>query len=423
MRFRITTLGCKVNAYESEFYVEQLKKAGYIEAGEDEPCDVSIINTCTVTNMAAQKSRKKIHQEKRLNPNAKIVVVGCYVQHASKEAREDLDADLIIGAKYKGALVEKINELMEKDQKTDLVENVDSFTDFEEMPITCFETKHRAFLKVEDGCNQFCSYCAIPFARGRERSLPHDQVISIAKALEQKGHKEIVLTGIHTGRYYDHGMHLADLLKLLLEHTSKDVYYRISSIEITEVSDELLELMKEDARICHHLHIPVQSASNETLKRMNRPYTIEQFKERVEKIRMEIPDISISTDVITGFVQESDEEFAQTVKNIQDIGFSFLHVFPYSKRDGTAASKLKGEVHGSIQKERTNTLLKLSNELRLKDMKRFNSSLVLIETENKDYYTGYTLQYHPVRITKTKPLEGRILVENLQVHPDGYYVA
>lgn len=422
MRFRITTLGCKVNAYESEYYAEELKKAGYTEAAENEPCDVSIINTCTVTNTAAQKSRKKIHQEKRLNPDAKIVVVGCYAQHATQKAREDLNADLIIGAKYKNKLVEKIDELLKDSQRYDLVENVGSFTDFEEMPITCFETKHRAFLKIEDGCNQFCTYCAIPFARGRERSLPVSQVISIARHLEEKGHLEIVLTGIHTGRYYDNGTKLSGLLKLLLENTSDNVYYRISSIEITEVDDDLLQLMKDNQRICHHLHIPIQSGCDETLRRMNRPYTVAEFSRRIEQIRTEIPDISISTDVITGFVQESEEEFQETLKNIQAIGFSFLHVFPYSKRDGTAAAKLKGEVHGSIQKERTMQLLKISKQLREQDMSRFTSSIVLIETQNEDYYTGYTLQYHPVRIYTDQPLSGRIEINHLKVHPDGYYV-
>ena len=228
------------------------------------------------------------------------------------------------------------------------------------------------------------------------------------KELEEKGHQEIVLTGIHTGRYKDNDIDLACLLKLLLENT-QNVYFRISSIEITEVSDELIELILKEPRICHHLHIPVQSACDETLQRMNRPYTIEEFKNRISKIRSQISDISISTDVITGFVMESDEEFETTYQNLKEIEFSFLHVFPYSKRDGTKAASMKGEVHGTIQKERTSKLLELSKELRQKDMERYPNITVLIERKEGNTYFGYTHQYHPARIESDTILSGRIL--------------
>lgn len=409
MRISITTLGCKVNAYESNYYAQQLQEHGFKVVNSDEKADLCIINTCTVTNTAASKSRQKIHALKKRNPNALIVVVGCYAQNATREQREELKADLIIGAKYKNQLVSLIQSLIEEHQAKDLVGDISDFTQFEEMPIHVFESKHRAFLKIEDGCNQFCTYCAIPYARGPQRSLRFEQVVAIAKELAQKGHREIVLTGIHTGRYYDQGKTLSDLLKVLLEEVDENVYFRISSIEITEVDDALIDLMKHHKQLCHHLHIPVQSGCNKTLRRMNRPYTIEEFIARLDQIRKEIPDISISTDVICGFVQESDEEFQTTLENMERCSFSFMHVFPYSKRNGTKASTMKGEIHGSVVKERVAQLLKLSSQLRYKDMMRFSPLEVLIEKQDPSgVYHGYSSQYHPVQIYSEKSLTGRI---------------
>lgn len=422
MRFSITTLGCKVNAYESQFYAEELKKLGFTEVEDDQESDICIINTCTVTNTAAHKSRQKIHQAKKKNPHAYCVVVGCYAQFSKEKERDELDADLVIGANHKNQLASLVQEMVAKDKKQDVVNDLVQFNDFEAMPIHYFGSKHRAFLKVEDGCNQFCSYCAIPFARGRERSLKYDQVLSIAQELVKKGHSEIVLTGIHTGRYKDGSLKLADLLKGLLESTPDTVYYRISSIEITEVDHDLIDLMKENRRICRHLHIPIQSACDETLKRMHRPYTVDEFKEHVAWIRKELPDISFSTDVIAGFVQESDQEFETTYNNLADIAFSFLHVFPYSKRNGTAASQMKGEVNGKIAKERVAKLLALSKQLRLNDMKRFQPVEVLIEKHEGNVYTGYTNQYHPIRIESDTPLEGRITLRWTSIDEDGYLV-
>ena len=224
MKFSIITLGCKVNAYESQYYAGQLEELGYEQVSPDQACDICIINTCTVTNTAASKSRQKIHYAKRMNPNALCVVVGCFVQFASEDERKALDADLVIGAKQKNELVNLIQKALQDHEKIDVVNEVTQFKDFEAMPVHCFESMHRAFLKVQDGCNQFCSYCAIPFARGRERSLNHVEVIQIAKDLCDKGHTEIVLTGIHTGRYFDGEYDLAKLMKALLENTPEYVY-------------------------------------------------------------------------------------------------------------------------------------------------------------------------------------------------------
>jgi threonylcarbamoyladenosine tRNA methylthiotransferase MtaB len=250
------------------------------------------------------------------------------------------------------------------------------------------------------------------------------QALNTARALEKAGHKEIVLTGIHTGRYNSDGKKLADLLSALLIVTGEDVHFRISSIEINEIDDRLIELMKNNPRLNRHLHIPIQSGCNETLKRMKRPYTIEEFKERAAYIHSQIEDISISTDVICGFVDESEEEFENTVQNLSDLQFSFLHVFPYSKRDGTAAAAMKGHLHGSVIKERTSRLLALSKELREADMERFlgQKVQVLIEKNTEEGYTGYTSQYHPVLIHSNAPLQGRLEFDIDHIQDETYII-
>jgi threonylcarbamoyladenosine tRNA methylthiotransferase MtaB len=426
MNFEIHTLGCKVNEYESQYYADQLIQNGWNQTQPGQISDVCIINTCTVTNTAAAKSRKKIHKLKREHPQAKIVMVGCYAQSLNEQERKDMQVDVIIGASKKNEIASSILKAVSNKEyeEVDTVEDVSGFDEFESMPISSFSGQHRAFLKVEDGCNQFCSYCAIPYVRGRERSMDFTQALNTARALEKAGHKEIVLTGIHTGRYNSDGKKLADLLSALLIVTGEDVHFRISSIEINEVDDRLIELMKNNPRLNRHLHIPIQSGCNETLKRMKRPYTIEEFKERADYIRGQIEDISISTDVICGFVDESEEEFEKTVQNLSDLKFSFLHVFPYSKRDGTAAAAMKGHLHGSIIKARTSRLLALSKELRKADMERFlgQKVQVLIEKNTEDGYTGYTSQYHPVLIHSNTPLQGRLEFDIDHIQDETYII-
>lgn len=419
MRFSIITLGCKVNAYESQYYARTLQEKGWIE--DNKNFDVVIVNTCAVTNTAAAKSRQMLHRAKKKNPQACSVLIGCYAQVATDEEKQKIGADVLIGTKDKNRIADLIAASVNDHKKVDDVQDVSSAFAFESMPIEQFESKHRAFLKVQDGCNQFCSYCIIPYARGRERSLSASEVVSIAKYLEKKGHLEIVLTGIHTGRYNDGEHDLCDLLGMLLRNTSPEIAFRLSSIEITEISDRFIELMKKEPRILHHLHIPVQSACNATLKRMNRPYTIEQFKERIEQLRQEIPDISISTDIIAGFKQESDEEFEETLRNVQDIRFSFMHVFPFSIRKGTAAEQMPGTVHGTIAKQRVDTLLDLSARLRQADMERFSQGDVLIEKEENGQWHGYTNQYHPIVIESSEPLSGRVHVRFDRIE-DGHYI-
>ena len=404
------TLGCKVNQYETNAMMQKFQEAGYnIVDLNDNISDVCVINTCTVTNMSDRKSRQMLRKIKEKNHNAIIIATGCYAQVAKKQLEEMPEVDIVIGNDEKNDIVHFLEEYIKNQQKIVEVKDINEQKEFVDMGQITYTEKTRAVIKVQDGCNQFCTYCAIPYARGPQRSLKFEHAVSIAQELAKKGHREIVLTGIHTGRYFDQGKTLSDLLKVLLEKVDEEVYFRISSIEITEVDDALIDLMKHHKRLCHHLHIPVQSGCNETLKRMNRPYTIEEFIARLEHIRKEIPDISISTDVICGFVQESDEEFQTTLKNMEKCRFSFMHVFPYSKRNGTKASTMKGEVHGSIAKERVSQLLKLSSCLRYNDMQRFSTLDVLIEKQDLiGIYHGYSSQYHPVQIISDKPLFGRM---------------
>ncbi len=445
--FEIVTLGCKVNEYETRYYQEQLEALGLTELDHsdssddsDPAADVVVINTCTVTNTAAAKSRKKIRKARKENPNAIVVIMGCYAQVIDEQKAQSLDADLVLGSSHKSRFKEEVGKLLkirtgsEPETEENRLKNrrithfevspIEEIRDFDNMPIGHFEHQHRAFLKIQDGCNQYCSYCQIPLARGPERSQIPENVIETAKKLAENGHLELVLTGIHTGRYSFRKTNLSDLLKLLLEEIPEQVTFRISSIEITEVTDELIELMKDNPRILPHLHIPIQAGSNATLARMKRPYTVEQFKRRIDQIRSQIPDISISTDVIAGFVQESGQEYAETYAALKNIGFSFLHVFPYSRRKGTAADRMSGFVDSKTAHERTKNLIALSDELRKNDMKRFKTAKVLIERQeinSPEVLLGYTEQYHPARILRSAHKTGRIEVRILGIE-DGVLI-
>ena len=291
--FAIATLGCKVNTYESQGYESALVDKGYEQVSFKEKADVYIINTCAVTNTAGSKSRQKIHAAIALNPEALIAVVGCYAQTASEQLEQDANIDILLGSDGKSRLADMIEEGLRKKRPQKLIHDVRKVNVFEALPIHRFEHQTRAFLKIQDGCNQFCSYCIIPFARVAERSLPEDEVLAIARSLSESGHREIVLSGIHTGRY-GNGINssLCQLMKRMVKEIPKLQRIRISSIEMNEITDELLEFIKGEEKIARHLHIPVQSANTTVLKNMNRPYTIAWFMERVDYIRSLIPDIS-----------------------------------------------------------------------------------------------------------------------------------
>lgn len=392
--FAINTLGCKVNLYESEGYIDALRKKGFKQVDFKEIADIYIINTCAVTNTAASKSRQKIHQAQRQNENAIICVVGCLIQTTT----QDLGVDLLIGSSRKNELADMVEKVYRDKVKMNLVEDMSLKHSFENLHVYEFSEHTRAFLKIQDGCNQFCSYCIIPYARGRERSMPLEEVIEASKKLVASGHKEIVLSGIHTGRYgHDIGSNLTELLKEMVKIEGL-LRIRISSIEMNEVSDELLNLMEQEKKIARHLHIPVQSACNRTLSMMNRPYTIERFMERVKFIRERFENISISTDIILGFPDESEEDFKVTLDNLHKIKFSFMHIFPFSKRDGTKACEIKNHLNNAEKKQRVKEVSILSkNQYNVYKEGFIGKDVeVLFEYEKDGFLFGHSGEYIPV---------------------------
>ena len=389
--YSMQILGCKVNDYEANYIKENMDKYFKQVSFKDE-ADICLIFTCCVTNMAESKTRKFIHDARRRNPNAFICAIGCLVQVKSDHEVFD-DVDLLIGSDQK----DKVVDLILENTKANLVHS-DINKNFENLYLEKYPSKARAFLKIQDGCNQFCNYCIIPYSRGRERSGNHQTIIDEAKILA-KSHKEIVLTGIHTGRYNDGEYNLYQLLKELVQ--IEDIKtIRLSSIEITEISDEIIDLIKTSNKIAYHLHIPVQSCSDVVLQKMNRPYTIEEFKDRVNYIRSQIRDISISTDLIVGFPYETDEEFDKVLKQLKEIEFSFIHVFPYSRKTGTVADKMDGHIDPKIKKQRVKDVINIQKDI----TRKYNESLigkdvdVLIEKCDEEYSYGYCKQYVYLKI-------------------------
>lgn len=420
--FAIHTLGCKVNSYESEAYIDRCLKLGYEQVDFKEKSDLYLINTCAVTNTASSKSRQKIHQAISQNSDAYIAVIGCYSQ-AQKDELEKMGVHAIVGSDHKNEFLEQLDELVTSHQKVNFVHDLNQPVAFEDLNIEKFSHHTRAFLKVQDGCNQFCSYCIIPFTRGRERSLSIDRVFELANRLIQNGHREIVLAGIHTGRYgRDIGTNLTSLLKKLLEIKELE-RIRISSIEMNEITDEFIELMKNESRIAHHLHIPIQSGCDEVLKRMHRPYTIKEFIERVNYIRSQIKDISISTDIIAGFPGESDEEHEMTIQNVNKIHFSFMHVFPYSKRDGTLASKMN-QVHGTIKKQRAKQLNECSDRFKKEYYETWKTKIcqVIVEKYENGKCSGYSSEYIPVVFDGNPSFVGKKVDVRIHEVSDSYCV-
>ena len=400
MNFNVINLGCKVNAYEAESTARSLEQHGYTRVDND-GADITIIYTCAVTNMAAQKSRKMIHRAKRNNPESTIVVAGCYSQIDPDALKE---ADILIGTKHKSKLLDYLLEYEKNHERIVDIEKVDVLP-FENMFVDQFDNQTRAYLKIQDGCNQFCTYCVIPFARGRERSMAVNDVLESVKMLQEK-HSEIVLSGIHTGRYgRDIGMTLSSLLDELLAISPEDFRFRISSIEMTEIDDHLIDLMKKDHRIARHFHIPLQSGCDTVLKRMNRPYTTKEFLERIAYIRKEIPGISISTDLIVGFPGETDEEFKKTCDFLKECQFSFLHIFPYSLRSGTKAASMENQIDPKIKKKRATICAEINEELydKYKESYLDKEVTVLFEKDEDGYTFGHSSEYLPVLVKGEYP--------------------
>lgn len=395
MKVRAITLGCKVNTYESEYILSCFKDKGY-EITND-IADIYIVNTCSVTNMSDAKSRKVIHRLVRENKNSVIVVMGCMIE-ANKDIKLD-GVSIIIGNKDKAKVVELVEAyLKDREQKRLLYENFDST--FEDMFITNMESRHRAFVKIEDGCENFCSYCIIPYTRGRVRSKNPDTVIKEITTLVKNGYKEVVLTGIHTGHYgSDIETSFPELLKRIVKIEGLE-RLRISSIEITELNDEFLNVLKNNSVIVSHLHIPLQAGSDKILTLMNRKYLTPYFLDKVEKIREIRPDISLTTDVIVGFPGETEEDFLDTINFCKKIKFTKIHVFPYSRRKGTKADLMDEQIPENIKKERVKRLIDVSNNLEKEYLDSFISKTVsvLIEEDKDGYSIGHTGNYLKVKI-------------------------
>ena len=396
MKVGIYTLGCKVNTYESEYMASLFKEKGYEICNFNDECDIYIINTCTVTNMSDKKDKKIINQVK--NKDACVVVCGCFVE-SNKDYKYD-GVDIIIGNYNKSKVVDLVEEYFKNKKQIIEKQNIMK-TPFEDMKIKHFSERTRAFVKIQDGCENYCSYCIIPFVRGRCRSKDKSLVLEEIKELVKNNYKEIVLTGIHTGNYgCDLGIKFSQLLKEILEINNLK-RLRISSIEITELDDDFMNLLNNNI-LCNHLHIPLQNGSDKILKLMNRKYNTKEFLNIIKKIRKNRPNISMTTDVIVGFPEEDEKDFKDTIKFIKKIGFSKIHVFPYSKRNGTKAATMKNQVNEKIKKERAKTLINLSNKLEYKYFKKSINKYekVLIEKYEDGYSYGHTSNYLYLKIDK-----------------------
>ena len=373
MKVAFETLGCRVNQYETEAMIEKFIKSGYDIVHFNELADVYVINTCTVTNMGDKKSRQMISRARRINKDAIIAVVGCYSQVAPDKVSKIPGVDVVIGTRNKGDIVKKVEEYINKKEQIILVEDVLKNNVFEELNIESYKDKTRAFLKIQDGCNNFCSYCLIPFARGGVCSKEPKKVIEEIKKLVEHGFKEVTLSGIQIALYGNDLEDSWDLISLLEEIDKIEGIerVRIGSISPKYFTDQVIERFSKLKKLCPHFHLSLQSGCDETLKRMNRSYTTKEYKHIVEKLREKIKYVSITTDIIVGFPGESEEEFKNTYKFLEEIKLSKMHVFKYSPRSGTKAAEMKEQIDGNIKEERSNILIELNKKLEKDFMKKF----------------------------------------------------
>ncbi len=421
MKVAFATLGCRVNVYESEAMTEKFIKEGYEVAAFDEFSDVYVINTCTVTNMGDKKSRQMISRARRKNPEAIVAVVGCYSQIASEEISQIPGVDVVLGSRNKGDIVYWVNRAREERKQVVEVSDVLKNKEFEELSIEEYQDKTRAFLKIQDGCNRFCSYCLIPFARGAVCSKDPEKIIGEVKELAKNGFKEIILSGVHTASY---GVDLEgnwSLVKVLEEiHEVEGIErIRIGSIDPTFFSEGVIEKIVGLKKMCPHFHLSLQSGCDATLKRMNRHYTAEDYKVVVENLRKHMPDVSITTDIIVGFPGETEKEFNETYNFLSDIKLSKMHIFKYSPRSGTKAAEMEFQVDGNIKEQRSNKLIELNSKNEKEYMEKFlNRKLdVLYEEQAKgreNYYIGYTPNYIKVMTPSAEvDLKGKIIPTKL----------
>ena len=398
MKFNIVTFGCKVNQYESNMMKERMLSSNFFYVENISEANIIVVNTCSVTNVADKKCLKMIRRIKREYPNSILVVAGCSSQN-KQEIYENLDIDILIGNKDKSKIDILLKEYIKTHKRYVKFYN-DRKLDFEDMLISDYN-HIRAFIKIEDGCDNFCSYCIIPYVRGSVRSKNFETVIKEAKLLTQKGHKEIVLTGIHTGHYMDNDYDLTDLINELSKIEDL-LRIRISSIEITELNDKFLNMLSTNKKVCDHLHIPLQAGSNEILKKMNRKYDLKYYEDKINKIRMIRPDISITTDIIVGFPYETDELFNETLEFSRKMNFSKIHVFPYSIRIGTSAANMPNQVDESIKKERVKKLMDLSEVMEKEYYNKFVGKEldILVEECDNNVSIGHSSNYLMIRLNE-----------------------
>lgn len=411
------TLGCKVNHYETEAIWQLFQKEGYEKVDYESTSDVYVINTCTVTNTGDKKSRQVIRRAIRKNPDAVICVTGCYAQTSPAEVMAIPGVDIVVGTQDRVKMLEYIEQFKHDREPINGVGNIMKSRVYEELDVPAFTDRTRASLKIQEGCNNFCTFCIIPWARGLMRSRDPQEVIKQAHQLVEAGYKEIVLTGIHTGGY---GEDLKDysLARLLedLEHVEGLKRIRISSIEASQLTDEVIDVIDRSEKVVRHLHIPLQSGSNSVLKRMRRKYTMEFFGERLDKLKKALPGLAVTSDVIVGFPGETEEEFKETYDFIAKHQFSELHVFPYSKRTGTPAARMEDQVDEEVKNERVHLLIELSNQLAKEYAARFEGDVLEMipeeqdkENPNSGLFIGYTDNYLKVKVPATEDMIGKIV--------------
>ena len=426
-------LGCKVNSYELNIVQQNFADKGYKIVPFDEKADIYIVNTCTVTNIADRKSRQMLHQAKARNPQALVVALGCYVQTGEKQVEQDTCIDLAIGNNKKREAVEIIEAFLkergqnpkedgktfEKPGKLQVLD-LSKGCDYEEMQLSEAGEHTRAYIKIQDGCNQFCSYCIIPYARGRVRSRRPDDICGEIETLSKKGYKEFVLTGIHISSYgtdFEEEQKENALLKLIqnIHEIGGVERIRLGSLEPRIVTEEFVSALSKLPKLCPHFHLSLQSGCDATLKRMNRHYTAAEYKEGVDRLRRSFQDPAITTDVIVGFPGETEEEFLETKAFLQEVGFFEMHIFPYSVRKGTVAAKLKDQVDGSIKKKRSKELLELDRARSVLFREKFvgMTEQVLFEEakemEGGIYQVGHTVRYVKVAKKTEEDLSGRVV--------------
>lgn len=408
------TLGCKVNQYETEAMLEMFEKEGYTQVDSEEYADVYVINTCTVTHMSDRKSRQYIRRMKKINPEAIIAVVGCYSQVSPEEILEIEEVNLVMGTNDRRKIVEEIKKI-DSTKKSSTVDDIMKVKAFEEIEISQANGKTRAFMKIQDGCDRFCSYCIIPFARGRVRSRELESIIEEVEKLVNNGYKEVVLTGIHVASYgkdlKNAEVNLLNVIKAINEIEGIE-RIRLSSVEPILFTEEFVNEVSQMKKVCPHYHLSLQSGCDETLKRMNRRYTTEEYKTIVDRLRENIPNVAITTDVIVGFPGETNDEFNKTYEFLRDIELSQMHIFKYSPRKGTPAATMENQIDPQMKQFRSDKLLNLSKENFNKFADKFIGQEMDVLFEQNlvdDKYEGLTPNYIRVVVQSEKDIQGEIL--------------